>query len=48
MKIFEILYFVLVLLDKDKIVVIKVDRDLLRWVVVVLEFGCEVDVDIFL
>lgn len=45
MKIFEIFYIVLVLVDKSKIIVMKVDRDFLRRVIVVLEFGCDVDVN---
>ena len=48
LKTFETLYYVPVSLDKDKTVGIKADRDLLRRVVVALESGREVDVDILL
>lgn len=46
MKIFEIVYIVSVLVDKRKIIVMKVDKDFLRRVIVVLEFGRDVDVNI--
>ena len=48
LKILETLYSVPVSLDKDKTVAIKADRDLLRQVVVALDSGREVDVDILL
>lgn len=48
LKTFETLYSVPVSLDKGKTISIKADRDLLRRVVVALESGRDVDVDILL
>lgn len=46
MRTFETLYAVAVSLDNSKTVAIKADRDLLRRVVVALESGRNVDVDL--